>query len=465
VMAYKGTTKEARQIGQELGVGHLVQGSVRRAGDRVRISAGLIDARLGEQLWAETYDRQLTDIFQIQSEIAGQIATALQARLSPQERARIAQGQTTNVTAYELFLKGREIYQANPRDNAREALAVFREAVALDPQYAPAWAWLALVYGAMSGEGGEEWGDSAWVASERAVEVAPHLPDGYAARAAIYMGQGRYREAREQLDQALRLDPNHDRAISFLSGVYYSLGRLDEALRLRKRIAALEPTVPWRYLQLGLVYEALGELDQAERAYRDAERLAPNHPTPPWMRIRLQARRGQYRQAAEQLVARLEHWPTSEDRFVALSGVGWYELLAGDTAGALRHLEAAEAIRPPRFPPNSLLAFLSAARGEQARAESMLRQIEQDLQAKLSAGSEDPEPLFELAEVQAIRGDRVAALRYLQQAYDRGWRHAWWTEVNPMFANLRGEPAFQRLVSQMKGDVERMRQRVEREGW
>lgn len=141
--------KSPEEIGAELGVGALLQGSVRRAGDRVRIAAQLVDAGSGEYLWAETYDRQLTDLFAIQSEIAEKIATALGARLTSGERERIRRRPAASVSAYDYFIQARELYNqsvgsSGAREPLEKALALGERALALDPHYGPALASYAL---------------------------------------------------------------------------------------------------------------------------------------------------------------------------------------------------------------------------------------------------------------------------------------------------------------------------------
>src|SRR5262249_36848891 len=143
VMQFKGTTKTIREIGKELGAGVVLEGSVRRAGDQVRITAQLINASTDEHMWAETYDKEYREVFAIQSDVAQKIAHALQATLSPEEKQRIEKVPTGNVDAYSYYLAGREhYYRYVPADN-EEAIKLFRQSIGLDPQYAAAYAGLA----------------------------------------------------------------------------------------------------------------------------------------------------------------------------------------------------------------------------------------------------------------------------------------------------------------------------------
>ena len=143
-MPFKKREQSLREIGARLEVATLLEGSVRRAGDRVRIVAQLIDAATDQHLWAETYDRQLTDIFAIQTDVALQIATALRAELSPDERTRIRRKPTDNVHAYQLYLQGRHCYSRYTEESIQKGIEYFRQALAADPGYAlayVAWHW------------------------------------------------------------------------------------------------------------------------------------------------------------------------------------------------------------------------------------------------------------------------------------------------------------------------------------
>ena len=184
-MAYRGTTKSIAEIGHELGVDSALQGSVRRAGSRVRIVAQLIDAASQRPVWSETFDRDLTDIFAIQSEVALQIASALRAELSPVESARIGRAPTTDVRAYELLLRGRQQYLQFTGASMRAGLALFERATVLDGNFAPAWAATALALLEL-GETGElvptEAYPRALAAAQRATVLDPSLAEGHVAR-------------------------------------------------------------------------------------------------------------------------------------------------------------------------------------------------------------------------------------------------------------------------------------------
>jgi tetratricopeptide (TPR) repeat protein len=196
-MRYQDSEKSVREIAQELQVASILEGSVRRVGNQVRITAQLVDAKTDEHLWAETYDREIEDIFAIQSDVAEQIASSLKVELSPEDRARIERKPTENLTAYDYYLKGRDQYYSYSREDNERAIEFFNEALEVDPDYALAHGGLAdayaqrwLWYGF-----GEEWLDSAIEESSKAVALDPDLAETYQAEGLV---QRLLRDARER---------------------------------------------------------------------------------------------------------------------------------------------------------------------------------------------------------------------------------------------------------------------------
>jgi TolB-like protein len=213
VMQYAGTTKSIGQIAGELGVGVVLEGSVQRAGNRVRVQAQLIDAATDEHLWAESYDRDLTDVFAIQRDIAQQIANALQARLTAGERAALAQAPTQSLEAYDFYLQARDYHlRANiTQANLQTAQSMYERAVALDPDFALAHAWLSRAHGQL-----RWWGfdrsdarrDQQREAAERAVQLQPRLPEARMAMGMYhYWGHRDYERAPVDLRAVLENTP------------------------------------------------------------------------------------------------------------------------------------------------------------------------------------------------------------------------------------------------------------------
>jgi serine/threonine-protein kinase len=247
VMRYKDTEKSIREIGEELGVATILEGGVRRSGDRVRINAQLIDATRDEHLWAEIYDRDLTDVFAIQSDVAQQIANALHATLTPTERAHIERRPTENLEAYDLYLRGNAYLRrwAMSTDAATEAERLYRMALELDPDLAVAWAKISRAHSGLYWsyvDRNPERLTMAREAFERAFQIEPGLAEAHvAAGFYYYYGSRDYQRALEEFEAAIAVQPNNVDAVEGTAWVYRRLGEWDRAVENLKKAAELDP--------------------------------------------------------------------------------------------------------------------------------------------------------------------------------------------------------------------------------
>jgi adenylate cyclase len=228
---YKGKSVKIPQVARELGVSHVLEGSVRKSGGRVRITAQLIDGVAGDHVWAERYDRDLSDIFALQDEISEAIVKALKLKLVPEEKKAIETRSTNNVEAYNLYLMARQTYAGSAEYDARRNEAVIRlckRATEVDPGYAHAWALMAL--GKLRVSEGRR-GDTGFEAAERALALDPNLPEAHAVKARILAEDDKYEEAKAEIAVALRLAPESydvNRAAAYLS---FRQRRFDDAIR------------------------------------------------------------------------------------------------------------------------------------------------------------------------------------------------------------------------------------------
>lgn len=248
VMQYRGTTKTMRQIGTELGVAYLLEGSVRRAGNKVRVTGQLINTRTDEHVWARSYDRDLTDVFAIQAALSQEIAGALSAVLSPQVQKLITRRPTDNTAAYDLYLKGRDVRNRSPSSSVaalREEEQLFQKAVELDPNFASAWGELSRVHALYA-----FWG-----------------LDGSAARLA---------EADAAIAQAVRIAPNDPEVIGAMGTyAYYAYRDYARATAQYEKLAKLQPNNATVYSSLGLIERRRGHWAQCLTHFRRAVELDP----------------------------------------------------------------------------------------------------------------------------------------------------------------------------------------------
>jgi adenylate cyclase len=274
VFTYKGKTVEVQQAAKHLGVNFVLEGSVRKAGSRVRVTGQLINGKDGGHVWADRYDRDLTDIFAIQDEITHAIVEQLKVKLLPQEKKSIAQAPTDNVEAYTFYLRGRQFMQRHSKANYELARRMFAKAVELDPVYARAYAGIAdcdsflfLHYHLPAGI------DSILATSAKALALDDKLAEAHASRGlALSLGQ-RYEEATAEFEKAIALDPNSFEAHYFYGRACVTQGKLERAATLFERAAENKPDDYQSLCLLIQIYRSLGrERDSKNAAQRGIER-------------------------------------------------------------------------------------------------------------------------------------------------------------------------------------------------
>jgi non-specific serine/threonine protein kinase len=269
-MHFKGTTKTLPEIARELNVDGIVEGSVLRAGDRVRVTAQLIDVATDQHVWAESYERDMGDVLVLQSEVARAIAGEIQVKLTPQERARLGKARAVDPEAYDLYLRGRlRLEKLNKLDNER-GIQLLERAVARDPTFAAAYAELACGYVNrfyyFVPEEQKALEEKARIAVEKALAADPDLADGYLARGVLLWTPARrfpHAEAAREFRRALALNPNSYEAQYWLAQVYRHIGLLEEALQAARKAQALNPSATIPLYQVALALLAQGQYEQA----------------------------------------------------------------------------------------------------------------------------------------------------------------------------------------------------------
>jgi adenylate cyclase len=271
---FKGKHVDVVQIARQLRVSHVLEGSVRKAGGRVRITAQLIDAS-GGHIWAERYDRDLNDIFALQDEISQAIVAALKLKLLPEEKKAIGKRGTTNLEAYNLYLMARQYNVTGTIGNVHRSEAIMRlcrQAVSIDPNYALAWALIAtaqvrLRHERAEGEGGLE-------AAERALAIDNNLAEAHAAKADYLKDNARYDEARAEIEAALRLDPESYEVNYAAARFSYTTRKIPDAIRYFEKAATLMDSDFGSYGMLMSCYESIQDDEGARRsAQRTLERV------------------------------------------------------------------------------------------------------------------------------------------------------------------------------------------------
>jgi TolB-like protein/Tfp pilus assembly protein PilF len=288
VMQYKtGAPRNLREIGQQLGVANVVEGSVQRAANKIRVNAQLIDARNDAHLWAQTYDRDLADVFAIQSEIAKAIADQLQAKLSPNEKKAIEQPPTTDLAAFDLYSRAKSLlltagFSATADPDRRKAIELLDEAVKRDPSFFDAYCQLAYAHEQLYAISGFDHTAARLALAEAAVQAATRLrPDAaetHLARAQyLYNGLRDYAGALAELEIARRALPNDPRLFELTGYILRRRGQQEEGLRNLERAVELDPRNFYTLQQIGLSYQTLGRFVEAIAALDRALAIVPDN--------------------------------------------------------------------------------------------------------------------------------------------------------------------------------------------
>ena len=334
--------RDVREIARLLDVTHLIDGSVRKAGDRVRITAQLIDAQGGFQLWSQRYDRELDDVFAIQEEIATQIANRLSARLADADQENVPRRhlrQVADLTAYDAYLRGRHQQALFDANLLGTAVDCFQEAIDTDPQFAPAYAGLAEAYSIQAiglGLARHDTMPRATEAADRALDLAPELPDAHVARAIVDLLYNRkYHRAKLGLDRAIALNPSYADAYVWSEFYWtYIAGDYDAAVRATTRAEELSPLDPTIRCRLGVVHNIFGRLDRAVDNLRALTNAEPNHAIFHMILADALGRRGDNEESKEAGERALAMSKLDRAMIATLGTVGAHRGLAGDERGA-----------------------------------------------------------------------------------------------------------------------------------
>ena len=461
IMRYKNSDKSLPEIAAELGVSHVLEGSVRRAGNQVRITGQLIRAGDDAHLWAESFDRELADIFAVQTEIAGRIVEALALQLTEGEREQLQRQGTDNAAAYEHYLLGRaQMNQSYSDFGAYLALmeraeTEFRAALEKDPDYADAWAGLArslLSRLTAAPEQADANYQAGVDAARRAIRLAPESATGYVWLGRAYLARGLGEAAAEQFQLAAEIEPDSVDVLSAQAGIHRSEGRLADAVRLLQRAVRIEPGDTNLHNQLGTASVRLGELQRAREAYSVAwGEIVPHEARLGCMLAWISLVAGEIEMARSYVARFRELEPDSP--FMANCSVGLF-LPIRDMDAARQVFEHQREYFEQRYP---LTAALVLARTQpDAEVEPLLARAERSLREELPrAWGSTLE--YELGQIELLRGNHAAALERLEAAVALGWRAYRELELDITWDPVREDPRFQALVRQVDEDLARQR--------
>ncbi len=450
MMQYKGIKKSLRDIGNEVHAGVVLEGSARRSGNRIRISSQLIDTETDKHLWAETYDRDMQDVFAIQSDVAKQIAFALKVTLTQNEKTRIEKQPTTSITAYDYYLKGREYYYRYTQDNFKMAITLFAKALALDSTYALAYTGLSDAYRYLGN------GDTALLLANKAIALNPELPDAYKARGSAYQEKGWFQKARGEYRKALELNPNYAMAVAGLGFNFYYLGNRVEAYRWFKKTISLEPARPSHYVNLGDALMVVNLYDMAEYYYRKAIQMAPDYRAP-YSHLRdLFIRQRQFSKVVAVTDTILQLFP--RDTQVDTGRIYENYFYMDSIQKAIGYYE--KALHFPNAIPGELVYFYWKL-GKKKQSIEMEVIVENWFKKRLKERSESPGVLTGLAYCAYYRENKDEAYQWLEKAVDAGYNDYRILEINPAWARLLSDGRIQQIVVRMKAKVDEQKKLID----
>jgi TolB-like protein/tetratricopeptide (TPR) repeat protein len=407
---FKSSPENLPAIAKQLGVMHVLEGSVQKAGDQVRVNVQLINALTDAHLWADTYDRKLTDIFAVESEIAKTIAETLQAKITGSEKSSIAKAPTANPEAYELYLKGRFFWNKRTGDDLRKSVEYLKQAIAKDPGYALAYAALADSYGLLRFYGGASRGESvvpAEAAAKKALELDDSLAQAHASLGLVATEELEIDRGVRELERAIQLNPNYATAHHWLALARMSLGQLERAIGEGKRALELDPLSMIINADLSVIYLYARRYDEAEAQARKA--------------LEIDSR-----------------------SFVAHYYLGMALQLKGRLKEAIPEFQKAVELNNDPYS-IAMLAQAYARNRQTDEARKLLGHLDE------LAKSADV-PGYALATAHTALGEKERAIEALEQSYNGGNRsYLFLLPVDPMLDDLHGDPRFEALVQKITG--------------
>ena len=408
VMRYKRTDKSLPQIARELNVDGIVEGTVQRSGDRVRVTAQLIHAPTDRHVWAGAYDRELKDVLTLQDEVARAIASEIKTTLTPQEQKSLAAVHPVNPGAYEAYLKGRYYWNKRTAEGISKASDYFQQAINLQPNYGMAYSGLADCNSGLAWHGFAAPGEvlpRAQAAAQKAIEIDPASGEAHASLALALSHQRNWAAAEIEFKRALQLSPGYANAHHWYGDYLSVVGRHEEAVSEAKRAFELDPLSPMINTWLGYRYYYARHYDEAMEQGRKILEFDPSFAAAHLLLGQAYLQKGLHVQAISELQSATT---LSGDSPIYLAQVG--------------------------------VAY--AADSKNAEALHVIDQLQKVARQRYVSS-------YGMAQIYAALGDKQRAMKWLQSAYDEGAVWMQYLQVDPVLDSLHSQPRFQDLVRQM----------------
>ena len=462
IREYDYSGKTPKEIGKDLKVANLLAGNVRRSGNELRIGCQLINTADETEIWAHTFDRELENIFAIQSAVADQVALFLKAELSENTQSRIDQIPTDNLTAYNFYLRGRDKYNSFNGEDNEKSIVDYKLALEEDPQFGLAMAALSGAYSqavTVFSTRPYSYLDTALMLAERSNMLAPESPETWNAIGLAYDNMGLLEEAKTWYIGTLEIDPNNSTSLSNLALILKGEGQLAEAAKLQKKSLELNPLYTNGYLGLSSDYRQLGLYDEALKELNTARSLDPDN----WITHYYTAYTLICKKSTEESrphITSMLNLDTTNLRYLEVAGE-LYSYFDRDLSR--KYYE--KAISHPSF--DARINFFAGVgigyhlweEGLKDSANVWLSDV-YDLHKRLMQdGSEDRNNAMVIASIHSIRGENKQALSLLEEVPRASMDYVSWV-LNPMSSSLQDDPAFLDLIEREKTTIEQMRDQL-----
>lgn len=461
---FKNSKKSIQEIGKELKAGSILQGSIRKVNGKIRIFVQLLEASNGQNLWAETYERDYSKVFDIQSEIAQIIASVLKAKLSPAEKERIKRKPTDNLTAYEYYLKGRELYTHYKKEDNEKAIVFFKKAIALDQNYVLAWAGLGDAFSQKYGRFGFDisWIDSSKAAGNKAIKLDSTSSEAYKALANAYNYISDYDKGFLLVQTSVRLNPNNALAVGNLGAGYFLRGNLPEALKWEKKATTINPKNEIPFQIIGWIYRLFGDFENAELWLKKSLELEPFKDSYRELAFTyiVEGKKAEALKLVPFIIA------TDTTNHIAYEEAALVCMYAGEMQQAKTNFKKAVDLNTSlltdasAYAPIGLGAIL-LKEGKKIDAEILLSRSLSLFLDEIKKGKPDDEYRIGAAAILAIQGKKEEALDWMQKAIDVKWLEYGLGEITPWFDNIRTDPRYKQLINMVKKEISDMRTKAE----
>ena len=452
VLQYKGTTKNIVDIAKELGVNTILEGSVRRIGEDVRIVSQLIDIKKDDHLWAGTYDRKMKNIFEVQTDVAKKIAYALKSKLSPEEESRIDQVPTQNLEAYTLYKKGKDKYYEYTESGYRESIDYYKRALNVDPIFALAYSGLGDSYGQLfSNTRDTLYRDLGFAAAEKSLKINENLAEGYKALALLFAYTGDSNNSLKYNLKTIQLKPGFSDAIGNVGLRYRNKGDLSEALEWYLKAHKMDPFNRRNHWHVGFTHELLGEYKIAEDLYLEGL-LKHNDSFECLSALVFYHLNFSRPNKAKYYLDELLRLRPNDNRSVRVALSYFLNIKDFDNA-----MVFGLKIQQQNISDKISLAFLEKRLKNNEIANKYLTDAINQLDGWIKSNDQSANAYYQLAKINSLSGDYNKAFDLLETMVDMGGLNYKRFMASPFFNNLRNDPRYFKLIDRIKTIIDRER--------